>query len=71
MPDFSDFGNLGRAKASAERKCCGEYPAAKPYTHRTNNGKGCCGNKYIFDSKSEHCCENGRVEKIGDVCWNV
>ena len=53
---------------SRERQCCGEYPKRRPFI-KTETGNACCNNKSIFDQKFSHCCPNGNVVKIGEVCW--
>jgi len=51
------------------RQCCGEYPKRKPFTYTTTTGLACCADQNIFDQKYYHCCPNGDVLRLGDVCW--
>ena len=54
-----------RAKYPAEKKCCGDYPARKPFIYRPVIGHSCCNNKNIFSLKSHECCQDGSVQAIG------
>jgi len=54
-----------RAKYPAEKKCCGDYPARKPFIYRPVIGHSCCNNKNIFSLKSHECCKDGSVQAIG------
>ena len=49
----------------AEKKCCGDYPARKPFIYRPVIGHSCCNNKNIFSLKSHECCQDGSVQAIG------
>jgi len=66
---FNVFGQQRGLELKKERQCCGEYPNRRAFTYTSGTGSACCNNKNIFDQKYNHCCPNGDVIKIGDICW--
>lgn len=66
---FNVFGQQRGLELKKERQCCGEYPNRRAFTYTFGTGSSCCANRNIFDQKYSHCCPNGEVIKIGDICW--